>query len=96
MKAIKDKRAKIKAKRIFLTKGTCSHTFLYILNREFGYPKENEEKAIDPLAGGILQLGYQCGMIWGASMALSAEAYRRSNGNGKATSLIIKLNKSNL
>ncbi len=29
-----------------------------------------------PLAGGILQHGYQCGMIWGAALAAGAQAYR--------------------
>ena len=35
-----------------------------------------EENAVAPLAGGIMQHGYQCGMIWGASLAAGAEAYR--------------------
>ncbi|MBF0395293.1 MAG: C-GCAxxG-C-C family protein [Desulfobacterales bacterium] len=29
-----------------------------------------------PLSGGIMQYGYQCGMIWGAALAAGAEAYR--------------------
>jgi hypothetical protein len=29
-----------------------------------------------PFAGGIMQHGYQCGMIWGATLAAGAEAYR--------------------
>ena len=81
---------KLKVKRTFLTKGACSNTFFYILNSEFGHPKGQEEKAIDPLAGGILQLGYQCGMLWGASMAVGAESYRRHNDIGKATAVAIK------
>jgi hypothetical protein len=35
-----------------------------------------EEQASAPLAGGILQYGYQCGMIWGAALAAGAQAYR--------------------
>jgi hypothetical protein len=35
-----------------------------------------EEGASGPLAGGILQNGYQCGMIWGAALAAGAQAYR--------------------
>lgn len=35
-----------------------------------------EEQAAMPLAGGILQHGYQCGMIWGATLAAGAQAYR--------------------
>jgi C_GCAxxG_C_C family probable redox protein len=91
MNIIKSKKAKLRAKRIFLTKGSCSNTFFYILNREFGHPKPNEERAIDPMAGGILQAGYQCGMLWGASMALGAEAYRRNNKDlSKATAVTIR------
>ena len=36
---------------------------------------ELEERAADPLAGG-LQQGYQCGMLWGAVLAAGAQAYR--------------------
>jgi len=87
---IKTKKVKSNARRVFLEKGTCSHTFFYVLNREFGHPKENEEQAIDTLAGGILQQGYQCGMLWGASMAIGAEAFRRNENIEQATALAIK------
>ena len=36
---------------------------------------ESEERAADPLAGGIMH-GYQCGMLWGATLAAGAQAYR--------------------
>jgi len=81
MTTFKSETVKLKTKRVFLKKGTCSRTFYYILNREFGYPMDEEERAIDPLAGGLLQQGYQCGMLWGASMAVGAESLRR-NGYG--------------
>lgn len=29
-----------------------------------------------PLAGGIANMGYQCGMLWGAALAAGAQAYR--------------------
>ena len=29
-----------------------------------------------PLAGGIEQMGFQCGQLWGAALAAGAEAYR--------------------
>jgi hypothetical protein len=29
-----------------------------------------------PFAGGIAQYGYQCGMLWGATLAAGAQAYR--------------------
>jgi hypothetical protein len=48
---------------------------LRVLNRAFDQPMEFEERAADPLAGGLMQ-GYQCGMIWGATLAAGAQAYR--------------------
>ncbi len=46
-----------------------------VLNRAFDAPLELEERAADPLAGGMMQ-GYQCGMLWGAALAAGAQAYR--------------------
>ena len=89
MKRIKSETVKLKTKRVFLKKGTCSRTFFYILDREFGHSMEEEERAIDPLAGGILQQGYQCGMLWGASMAIGAEARRRKDHPPEAIALAI-------
>ena len=77
------------AKTVFREKGTCSHTFAYLLNREFGNNKELEERATDPMAGGLMQKGHQCGMLWGASLAVGAEAYRRSITSDEAISLAI-------
>ncbi|MFC2151086.1 C-GCAxxG-C-C family (seleno)protein [Bacteroidota bacterium] len=90
MNIFKTKKTKLRAKRVFLKKGTCSNTFFYILNREFGHPKEMEERALDPLAGGIVQQGYQCGMLWGASMAVGAESYRRHKDQGIAIAVAIR------
>ena len=90
MNIIKTKKVKLKVKRTFLKQGTCARAFFYILNREFGHPKEMEERAIDPLAGGILQQGYQCGMLWGASMAVGAESFRRSDNLGQSIGKTIK------
>jgi len=89
MKTLKDEKVKLKAKRTYIKKGTCSRTFFYILDREFGHPRNEEEKAIDPLAGGILQQGYQCGMLWGASMAVGAESLRRNKDPERATGMAI-------
>jgi hypothetical protein len=50
---------------------------LRVLNQALGAPLKSEERAVAPLAGGIMQYGYQCGMIWGAVLAAGAEAYRR-------------------
>jgi len=37
-----------------------------------------------PLAGGIMQHGYQCGNIWGATLAAGAQAYRLLGSNPQA------------
>ena len=50
-------------KKLFRKLGSCSRTYFYILNREFGHTKEIEERAADPLAGGLMQTGHQCGML---------------------------------
>ena len=42
-----------------------------------------------PFAGGIMQHGYQCGMIWGATLAAGAEAYRRYGPGPKAEAAAI-------
>jgi hypothetical protein len=90
MNLVKTQKAKLRVRRTFLSKGACSHTFFYILNHEFGHNKPHEEQALDPLAGGIVQQGYQCGMLWGASMAVAAEALRRTKDIHKATGVAIK------
>ena len=87
------KNAKLKVRRTFLKKGTWSRTFSYILNREFGNPKDKEEHAVDPLAGGIYQQGYQCGMLWGSALAMGTEAYRRRDNQGEAIALAITATK---
>jgi hypothetical protein len=78
------KTTKSDTKRVFLKKGSCSHTFFYILNREFGCLNKDAEQASDPLAGGLAQEGYQCGMLWGAALGVGAESFRRFGVNGRA------------
>lgn len=77
-------------KWVFIKQGTCSRTFMYILNREFGHPMEIEEQAADPLAGGIMQQGYQCGMLWGSALAVGAESFRRCGNCDQGIGLAIK------
>lgn len=48
-----------------------------VVDGSFGHPLKLEEKASAPLAGGIANMGYQCGMLWGAALAAGAQAYRR-------------------
>lgn len=74
----------IDIKKTFLKLGTCSRTFCHVLNREFGCSSDPEERAADPLAGGIMLQGQQCGMLWGASLAAGAEAFRRYDDRGRA------------
>ena len=76
-------------RRLFRKLGTCSRTFFHILNREFGHPSEQEECAADSLAGGIMQKGHQCGMLWGASLAVGAEAYRKCKDQNQAIRIAI-------
>ncbi|OFX46233.1 MAG: hypothetical protein A2X13_12945 [Bacteroidetes bacterium GWC2_33_15] len=89
MNIIKTNTVKLRTKRTFLKQGTCSRTFFHILNREFGNPKPIEENAIDPLAGGIVQQGYQCGMLWGAAMGVGTESYRRFGNRDKAIGMSV-------
>lgn len=80
----------IPAKKIFKEKGTCSRTFAFILNREFGNVEDKQEGALDPLAGGIMRKGHQCGMLWGAALALGKEAYRKTKDIHKASKLTMQ------
>ena len=60
----------------FLNGRACSDTLMCVLDRAFDHPLKPEEIAAMPFAGGIMQHGYQCGMIWGATLAAGAQAYR--------------------
>lgn len=79
----------LNAKETFKKCGACSNTFAHILNREFDNPNELAERALNPLAGGILNNGHQCGMIWGAILATGAEAYRNHKDKDKALAVAI-------
>jgi hypothetical protein len=46
-----------------------------VVNASFDQPLELEEHATLPLAGGIEQMGFQCGQLWGAALAAGAQAY---------------------
>jgi len=61
----------------FITIGTCSQTMFYLLNHETGLRTSDEEQASDLLAGGLLTKGFQCGMLWGASLAAGNYAFKR-------------------
>jgi putative redox-active protein with C_GCAxxG_C_C motif len=63
---------------------------LRVLNCAYDHPWEPEEKAALPFAGGIMQHGYQCGMIWGAVLAAGVQAYKLhgSGPQAEATAII--------
>jgi hypothetical protein len=48
-----------------------------VVDRSYHNPLALEEGAVAPLAGGILQNGYQCGILWGAALAAGARAYQQ-------------------
>ena len=47
-----------------------------VVDGSFNHPLAIEEHATLPLAGGIEQMGFQCGQLWGAALAAGAQAYR--------------------
>ena len=73
----------------FLRGRACSDTLLHVLNCAYERPMPEEEKAAQPLAGGIMQRGLQCGMIWGATLAAGAEAHRRLGEGPRAEALAV-------
>jgi len=80
----KSKISPLKTAFDFLKIGTCSETLMNVINRAFDNPLIPEENASMPLAGGIMQHGYQCGMIWGATLAAGAQAYRKCGAGPEA------------
>jgi YHS domain-containing protein len=80
-------------KKVFKDCGTCSRTFAFLLNREFGNEKDVHIRALDPLAGGIMNTGHQCGMLWGSALAIGTEAYRITKDIDKSTDLTITTTK---
>jgi hypothetical protein len=54
-----------------------------------GYPLAIEERAAAPLAGGIANYGYQCGMLWGSALAAGAQAFRLLGSGPKAETAAI-------
>ena len=47
-----------------------------VVDDSFDHPLALEEHATLPLAGGLEQMGFQCGQVWGAALAAGAQAYR--------------------
>ncbi len=61
---------------LLVSKGACSEALFHVLNRHYGHPMAQEERASQPLVGGLMMQGYQCGQIWGAALAAGAQACR--------------------
>lgn len=76
-------------KKVFWQQGTCSRLYCYIIDQEFDNYKPEEERACDPLCGGIMQKGHQCGMLWGASLGIGIEAAKREENKAAAEKLAI-------
>ena len=55
-----------------------------VVDASFGHPLKHEEGSVAPLAGGVMQYGYQCGMLWGAALAAGAQAYRLFGAGAQA------------
>lgn len=60
-----------------------------VVDGSFGNPLKLEEVASAPLAGGIMSHGFQCGMLWGASLAAGAEVYQRFGAGPQAEATVI-------
>ncbi len=59
------------------------------LNNTYEQPLKLEELAVIPLAGGIMQHGYQCGMLWGAALAAGAQSFRTNGAGAQAENIAI-------
>lgn len=75
---------KLNPRQVFWKCGACSNAMFHLLNHEFENSRPREEKASDMLAGGIAQKGHQCGMLWGGSLAIGTEAFRKYDNKDKA------------
>ena len=84
---------KLNPRKVFWTCGTCSNAMFHLLNHEFENIKLQEEKASDLLAGGIVQKGHQCGMLWGGSLAIGSESFRRNDDKNLAIATAINTSK---
>ncbi len=78
----------------FMNGRACSDTLFYVLNRAFDKPMNTEERAAMPFAGGMMQQGYQCGMIWGGALAAGAQAFRLSGPGARAHAMAIAASQS--
>ena len=73
----------------FIRGRACSDTLLNVLSCAYEHPLPDEERAAQAFAGGLMQRGHQCGMVWGAALAAGAEAHRRLGDTPRAGALAI-------
>lgn len=78
----------------FAKVGACSATLMTVLDRAYGHPLKDEERASNPLAGGVVQHGYQCGQLWGAALAAGAQAHRLHGPGPRAESAAVNATKA--
>lgn len=81
-------------KLVFLQKSTCAETLFYVINQEFNNNLKLEEKASGALAGKIVKTGHQCGQLWGATLAVGAEAYHEGDDSNESIFLAINTSKA--
>ena len=60
-----------------------------VVDGSFDHPLALEEHATLPLAGGVEQMGFQCGQVWGAALAAGARAYQLFGPGPEAESAAI-------
>ncbi len=84
---------RLNLRKAFWKCGACSHAMFHLLNHEFENEKPLEEKASDMLAGGIAQKGHQCGMLWGASLSVGVESYKKFEDQNQAMAIAINTSK---
>ncbi len=83
-----DDQLKSDIKKAF-TKYGCSRSSLYMFNQEFGYSNDTSERATDLFVGGLLREGYQCGLLWGATLGVGAESLRRYTKTDQAIGVAV-------
>ena len=60
-----------------------------VVDASYDCPLKVEEKASLPFAGGMANMGYQCGMLWGAALAAGIQAYRQHGSGPQAETVAI-------
>jgi hypothetical protein len=81
---VKTQTKKQNPRQVFWKCGAMLPCHVSFIEHEFDNLKPIEEKASDMLAGGIAQKGEQCGMLWGGSLAIGTEAYRKFENKDQA------------